>query len=117
MTGLLIFLFWVEAGDGVGWADGGLALATAVLSVLGIILVRRKEKAAWIARPPSYLRLLFSLGAFALIFGAIYADAYILHRRDLTASRLSRDMCIGIAMAVTVAWSLRRQNNAGRQLR
>lgn len=113
----LVFLFWLEATDGVRWADAGLALAVAVVSVLGIILARRNEKAAWIARPTWLTRLLFSLAAFAVMLGAIYADAYVLHRSEFTTRRLSRDMCICVAMAVAIAWSLRRQNDTGRQLR
>ena len=116
LTVALVSLFWLEASDGVGWADGVLALAAAALSVLGIILARRNEKAAWIVRPTWRTRLLISLGAFALLFAAIYLDAYILHRRDLTASRLSRDMAVGIALAVTSSWSLRRRNTPKRQL-
>jgi uncharacterized membrane protein len=116
MTGLLVFLFWVEASNGIGWADAVLAFAAAVLLVFAIILVRRNEKASWIARPSWPVRLLFSLGAFALIFGAIYADAYIFHRDYLTANRLSHDVAFCIAMSVGVTWSLRRQNNARRQL-
>jgi hypothetical protein len=116
LTVALIGLFWLEASDGVGWADVGFALAGAVLSVLGIILARQNEKAAWIVRPTWRVRLLFTLGAFALLFVTISGDAYILHRRDLTASRFSRDMAVCIALGVTSAWSLRRRNTAGRQL-
>lgn len=116
-SGETVWLFGLlphEEGQG---ADARLALAAAVLSVLGIVLARRNEHAAWIARPMWYLRLLFSLGALALIFGAMYADAYTLHRRDLTPRRLSRDVCVGVAMAIAVAWSLRRQDSTARQLR
>lgn len=116
LTVALVGLFWLEASDGVGWADAGFALAAAALPVLGIILARQNEKAAWIVRPTWRVRLLFTLGAFALLFVTISGDAYILHRRDLTAGRFSRDVAVGIALGVTSAWSLRRRNAAGRQL-
>ena len=116
MAGLLILLYWFESSSGIGWADAALAFAAAGLLVFAIILARRNEKAAWIARPTWQAILLLSLGAFALIFAAIVADAFILHRGDLTASRLLRDMAIGVAMSVATGWSLRRQIKARNQL-
>ena len=116
MTGLLVFLFWAEASNGVGWTDCALAFAGAVLLVFAIILVRGNEKAAWIARPTWPTTLLASLACFALVFGAIYADAYLLHRADLTFRRLSRDMVVWIVLAASVAWSLIRRSNSARKL-
>jgi hypothetical protein len=52
MTGLLMFLLWPGASDAVGWTEPALALAAAVLFVPAVVLARRAERAAWIARPP-----------------------------------------------------------------
>jgi hypothetical protein len=87
LTGLLVALFWFEASDGVGWADAALAFAAAVLCVLAIVLAGRNEKASLIVRSTWQANQLGAIGAFLLMFGAIYAAAYILHRRDITASR------------------------------
>jgi hypothetical protein len=116
MTGALVFLFWLEASDGVGWADIALAFTGALLFVFATILARRGEKATWIARPtwPSYL--LASLGAFVLMFGALYADAYILHRRDITSSRFRHDMAFAIVLTAWMLWSSRRLIPARSQL-
>ena len=116
MTGFLILLFWSEASDGVGWADAALALAASGLFVLGTILARRGEKARWVAHPTWHAYLLLSIGAFALIFGAIYADAYLLHRGDLTSNRLRHDIVPAVLMPAAVLWSLRRQFRAKRQV-
>jgi hypothetical protein len=51
VTGLLMF-FWLGATDAVGWTDAALALAAAVFFVPAVPLLRRAERAAWIARPP-----------------------------------------------------------------
>ena len=116
MTGVLVPLFWLEASDGVGWADGALALAAAALCVLGIILTRRGEKATWIVRPTWYAYLLASLGAFVLIFGAIYADSYLLHRADITSKRLRHDAIFAIVLTAGTLWSSRRRRSASGQL-
>jgi uncharacterized membrane protein len=118
MTGALLVMFWLEASDGVGWADAALAFTAAVLCVMAIVLVRRREKATWMAQPTWYAYLLAVLGAFGLTFGTIYADAYLLHHRDITSSRLRHDMVLAVLTAVTAVmlWSLRRRPPARRQL-
>jgi uncharacterized membrane protein len=116
MTGALVFLFWLEASDGVGWADAALAFAGAVLFVFVTILARRGEKATWMARPTWHAYLLAALGAFVLMFGAIYADAYILHRRDITSNRLRHDTVLAIVLTAATLWSSRRRPPARRQL-
>jgi hypothetical protein len=109
LTGLLLLLFWFQASDPVGWADAGLAFAAAVVFVLAVVLVRRREKAKWIAQPTRFAHLVLVLGTFLLMFGAIYADAYVLHRRDITSSRLRHDVVFAAFLAVGMFWSLRRQ--------
>lgn len=109
MTGALVFIFWLDASDEVGWADAALALAAAVLFVFAIILARRGEKATWIAQPTWHAYLLAVLGGFTLMFGAIYADAYLLHRRDLTSTRLWNDMVLAIVLIAGMVWSSRRR--------
>jgi hypothetical protein len=108
MTGALLFLFWMEASHGVRWADAMLAFAAAVLSVLVVILVRRGEKAKWIKQPRWYVRSLVALGAFSLAFGAVYADAYLLHGRRITSSRILHDMVLSVGLTAVTLWSLRR---------
>jgi hypothetical protein len=117
MTGFLSFLFWLEASDGVGWADAALAFASAVFLVFAIMLARRGEKAAWIKQPTWHPYPLAALGALALMFGAIYADAYVLHREHLTPNRLRRDVVIAIvSTAGILSSSLRRFFRARRQV-
>jgi drug/metabolite transporter (DMT)-like permease len=116
MTGALLFLFWLKASDRVGWADAALAFTAAVLCVLAIVLVRRREKATWMAQPTRFAYLLAVLGAFGLMFGTIYADAYLLHHRDITSSRLRHDMVFSVGLTAVMLWSLRRRPPARRQL-
>ena len=116
MTGVLVFLFWLEASKGVGWADAALACAAAALFVFATILARRGEKARWIAQPTWRVYVLAALGAFAVMFGAIYADAYLLHRRDITSKRLWNDMVLAIVLTAGTLWSSRRRHPARRQL-
>jgi hypothetical protein len=116
MTGLLLFLFWIEASDEVDWADAALAFTVGVLIVLVIVLVRRKEKGTWIVQPPRYTLLLAVLAATGLLFGAIFADAYLFHRKDITTGRLRHDMVIGVGMMAVVYWSLRKRSPAKRVL-
>jgi drug/metabolite transporter (DMT)-like permease len=116
MTGALVFLFWLEARDGIGWADAALACAAAVLLVFAIIFARRGEKARWIAQPTWYAYVLAALGAFALMFGAIYADGYLLHRRDITSNRLGHDMVLAIVVTAGTVWSFLRRHRSKRQL-
>src|SRR5713101_2476622 len=63
VTGALLFLFWMEASEGVRWTDATVAFAAAVLCVLAIVLFRRGEKAKWIAQPTRYAQLIIALGA------------------------------------------------------
>jgi hypothetical protein len=112
LTALLLLLFWVEASNGVGWADAALAFAAAVLCVFTIVLSRRNEKAAWIVRPSRQINLLVAFGSFLLMFGALHADAHILHRGDISATRSSHDMILAIAFPIAVLLSLRRRNVA-----
>jgi len=109
MTGALMFLFWLEASDRIGWADAALAVSAAALFVFGTILARRAEKAKWIAKPTLYAHLLVVLGTLSLMFGAIYADAYLFHRRDITSSRLCNDMVLAVVLTPGLLWSFRRR--------
>jgi hypothetical protein len=109
MTGLLMFLFWLEAINAVGWADTALAFATAVLFVFAIVLARRAENATWTAQPTRSVYLLAALGAFGMMFGAIYADAYLLHRRDITSSRFRHDAVSGVLLTAVTLWSSRKR--------
>jgi uncharacterized membrane protein len=114
MTGVLVLLFWLGASDGISWADGALALAAAVLFVVGTILARRGEKAKLVVQPTWKAYLLVTLGAFVLMFGVIYADACLLHRRDVTSKRLLHDSGLIIVLTATTLWSSRRRFRARR---
>lgn len=117
MTGMLVFLFWSEASDRVGWADAALACAAAVLFVLATIIARRGEKARWIAQPTWHVYPLAILGTFVLMFGAVYADTYLLHHRDITYNRFRHDMVFAtIFVATGTVWSLLRRHRSKRQL-
>ena len=116
LTGVLMFLFSLEASDRVGWGDAALASAAAVLFVLATVLARRGEKAGWIAQPTWQVYPLALVGAFVLMFGAIYADTYLLHRRDITSTRLRRDMVIAIIGIAGTVWSSLRRHRSKRQL-
>jgi hypothetical protein len=116
MTGALVFVFWLEASDGVGWADAALASSAAVWVVFAIILARRGEKAKWIAHPTWHASVLAVLGSFVLMFSAIYADAYLLHRRDITSNRLLHDIVLAIVLTAVTLWSSRRRLRARRPL-
>src|SRR5215469_3068863 len=109
MAGALLFLFWMEARGGVGWPDVEFAVGSALLFVFSIILARRGEKAEWITRPSRRVYLVTALGAFALIFGAIYADAYLFHRRDITANRVRHDIVVAVPILAVALWSWRRR--------
>lgn len=116
MTPVLWLLFWLEASDRVGWPDAGLACGTAVLFVFATILARRGEKATWIAHPTWQAYVLVSIGTLALMFGAIYADAYLLHRRDITPNRIWHDITFALILTAGFLWSFRRRFRANRQL-
>ena len=115
MTGGLVFLFWLEARERIGWADAAFAFASAVLFVFATILARRGEKATWIARPTWHAHLLVYVGAFVLMFGTIYMDGYILHRREITSNRLWHDVLLAIVVTAGTLWSSRRQRPPRRQ--
>jgi hypothetical protein len=51
-------------------SDASFAFATTVLGVLAIVLVRRGERAIWIAQPTRATHLMAALGALGLVFGA-----------------------------------------------
>jgi hypothetical protein len=114
MTGMLVFLFWLEASGGVGWADAALAAAASVLFAFAVIAARRGERAKWVTQPTWHIYPLAALGAFLLIFGAIYADTYLLHRTDLTSGRLRRDVVIAIIATAGTGWSFLRRHRAKR---
>jgi drug/metabolite transporter (DMT)-like permease len=116
MASGLMFLFWSEASDRVGWADAAIGLAAAVLFVFATILARRREKAKWITRPTWHVYPLVALGVFMFIFGAIYADAYLLHRRDLTFHRLRLDIVPAVALPAAFVWSARKRFHTKRQV-
>ena len=116
MTGALAFMFRLNASDGIGWPDAALALAAAVLFVFAAILARRGERATWIVHPTWKVHLLIALGAFVLFFGAIYADTYLLHPRDITSNRHSHDVVIVLVGTAWTVWSSRRRLSAKRQL-
>jgi uncharacterized membrane protein YoaK (UPF0700 family) len=116
ITGLLLFLFWSEAGDGLSWTDAVLAFVAAVLCVLGIVLARRGERAKWIARPTLIVYLFSALGVVAWVFGATYLDARILHRTHSTASQLVHDVVPATILTAAIIWYLRRRPSARRQL-
>lgn len=109
MTGLLIFVFWTEANDGIGWTDAVFAGAAAALLVFAIIFARRAEKAKWIMQPAWYARALVALGSFIFILGALYGDAYLLHHNNLIRTSLRHDVVLGIVLIAWFVWSpLRR---------
>jgi hypothetical protein len=116
VTGGLVVLFSLEASDRVGWADAALASAIAVLSVLVIVLGRRREKARWIAQPTRCVYLVAIFGALVLMFGGAYVDTYFLHRKDITSNQLCRDAAIAIAVAAGSVWPLLRRRRSKRQL-
>ena len=114
VTGVLSVSFWLEAGDGASWADVALAFASAILLVFGVIVVRRGENATWTKHPAWRAQPLVLLGAFALIFGSAYADAYLLHRRNITARRFWGDVVLAILMTAWMASSSRRRSHVQR---
>ena len=69
-----------------------------------------------IAQPTWYVYPLAILVAFVLMFGAIYADTYLLHRRDFTSNRLRRDTVIAIAVTAGTFLSFLRRHRSKRQM-
>src|ERR1700744_5955924 len=88
LTCALELMFWVNSVNGIGWRDAVLAVVVAVLTVSLIILIRRGEKARWIASPSWKANALVTLGAIVWMFGVFYADALLLHRRGITFKEL-----------------------------
>jgi hypothetical protein len=116
MTGGLLLLFWVDARDRLSWPDVPFAATGAILLVLAIITMRRGEKAKWIAHPTWRVTLLVTLGVVSLLFGIVYADAYLLHAREITSDRLQDNVtAIVVAIAATF-WASRRQPHSRSQL-
>jgi len=113
-TGILSAMFWLRASDRVGWADAGLAFALVVLIALGSTFARRK--APWIKEPTWRADFIAALVAFTLTFGALYADAYLLHRRDITARRFWDDVALFAILLIARMMSLLWQAHARRQV-
>jgi hypothetical protein len=67
-------------------------------------------------RPTWKAKLLVSFGAFLLSFAAIYANAVILHREDITDSRTGHLMVPGIVMLIVVLLPVRRRTFLGSRL-
>jgi hypothetical protein len=112
LTGALALLFWLWVRERFGWADVALASFVAVLCVLVIILARRGERAKWIAQTTWHVHALASLGALALVLGALYADAYLLHRRETNSNWPGDYTVIAIVVtAVTISSFLGRHRS------
>ena len=109
LTGLLLSLFWLEASDGIRWGDATLALGVAILSVVAIVLSRRLEKAKWIRQPTWLVYLLATLGTIAVMFGAAYADAYLLHRGKVNSGELSDNLLYAVIFTAVMLWSSRKR--------
>ena len=109
MSGFLLFSFWFDANDGVGWGDAALAIAAAFSLVLLIVLARRREKATWIKQPTWRVYLLAALGSSVWLFGSDYADAYFLHGRHTTLSQFRHDLVLASVVITAVALSMRRR--------
>lgn len=115
MTGGLLLLFRVKTSNGIGWADVAIAFGSAVVLVVAIILARRNEKATWIKQPTWRVRLAATAGALTLMFGAVYADAYLLHRENISASGFWKDLMICIPVIASVFWTFRKRPTALRR--
>jgi len=100
MASALMLLFWLQASNAVGWTDAAIAFAAAVLLVFFIILSRWGEKAKWIEQPSWHVSALITLGVFVFLFGAIYADSYLLHPGDLTSETLGDDIVFFLILFV-----------------
>lgn len=114
VTGLLVFLFWLESSNGVGWLDGVVAVAAGVLFVLGVILARQNENATWMARPTWRTYALGIFACAALMLGAEYADAYLLHRGNFTSGRLLDDAVTIVIVSAALIWSWQKRVTASR---
>jgi hypothetical protein len=109
MTGGLSLIFWLHATAGVGLGDVVIAFAASLLFVFGVIVARRKEKAKWIARPTWRVSVFATLGAYVMMFGAVYADTYFLHRADITPKRLRRDAIVALTVLGGMFWGFLRR--------
>lgn len=116
MSSILLFLFWMEASDGIAWPDVVLALAATVLFVFCVILARGREKATWIKHPSWGAHLFANLGAILLVIGTIYADAHLLHRGNTISNRLLHDIGIAVLATVGTIWWSRKRSLAKRPL-
>ena len=109
LTGSLLFLFWSEASDGIRWGDATLALTVAILSVVAIVLSRRREKAKWMRQPTWFVYSVATLGTIAVMYGAAYADAYLLHRGKVNSGKLSDNLVYAVIFAAVMLWSSRKR--------
>jgi ABC-type Fe3+-siderophore transport system permease subunit len=107
--GALIFLFWLRASDGVGRPDAALAFGAAVVFAFVRILVRREDKAAWIEHPSRLSNLLVVLGGLGWLFGALYADTLLFHRKDITSHRVVADIFRFAVLAAALLWSMQQK--------
>jgi hypothetical protein len=113
-SGFLILLFWSEVSDGLRWADATFAFTAAALFVLAIVLARRGEKAKWIEQPTRFTQLLLLLGVLGGLFGAVYGDAYLLHRKDITFSRIVHDVVLALVCTAVTLWFSRSRPSTNR---
>jgi len=113
LTSFFVLLFWLEVRSGIGWADVLLGFGAAALCAAMIVLARQNEKATWILRPTWRAALLVSFGTFVMIFGAVWADLYILHRTDMTASNFRHDVVLALLLPLAITFSIKR--NAAKQ--
>ena len=111
LAGLLTLLFWVEVGR-YGWPDAVFAFLAALFFVFAIILVRRNETAAWIRQPSSPLGLWVSLGMAPFVFGAIYLDAFLLHRNQMPAGRFRINVVVWLVLVFSMLLQFRRSKRA-----
>ena len=116
MTGLLLLVFWSDSTNRIGWADVVFALAAAILSALGVVLARRRERAAWIKRPIWQASFIVCIAAFALLSVAEYGDGYLLHHTTITAHQLRHDFIFGLFLSAGLTWLWRRRSRRNSQL-
>lgn len=116
LAGMLLLLFWVEANR-IVLADAAMALGGGLLFIFAVILARRGEKAKWIARPTWQVPLAATLVASVFVFGALYADAHLVHHKGIPSDRLLRDLIFILVPAAGTTWmSRRRQSHSERHL-
>jgi hypothetical protein len=110
LTCLLMFLFWIDASEAVGWADAAVAFVASAVIALAIIVARKREKATWMRRPRWHTYLAIVLGACSAMVASTSIDSYLLHRGDLTYGRLWHDVLFSLGPASVGLWSARRQS-------